>query len=177
MGSHREPNRQRRDRNVENGGTGKPVAKAKPRPKPTLTFYRERKWIDVDPGKYSRGCFGVSKIMIRLLRHDDTVHREDDGASRFDDLEEKFKAKFDGTSQWRVDAWITFLAKGKGPKKRLHYCLNPNSSNHFLYFRAIQGHSGGNLVDPTLQDNVLLSGDFTDYIYHVGNVSEIQSII
>ena len=35
--------------------------------------------------------------MIRLLRHDDTVHREDDGAVRLDDLAEKFKAKFDGT--------------------------------------------------------------------------------
>ena len=66
---------------VENGGTGKLVAKAKPRQMPTLTLtpvsipYRERKWIDVDPGKYSQGCFEVSKIMIRLLRHDDTSSR------------------------------------------------------------------------------------------------------
>ena len=50
-------------------------------------------------------------------------------------------------------------------------------STHFLYFRAIQGGSGGNLVDPALQDNVLLPEDFTEYIYHVGNVSEIPSII
>ena len=41
---------------VENGGTGKPVAKAKPLPKPTLTLtlvsisYRKRNWIDVEPG-------------------------------------------------------------------------------------------------------------------------------
>ena len=66
---------------VEKRGTGKPVAKAQPRPKPTLTLspvsalYRERKWIGVDPGKFSQGCFEVSKFMIRLLRHDDTVHR------------------------------------------------------------------------------------------------------
>ena len=58
--------------NVENRGAGKPLAKAKPRPKPTLTLtlvsipYRERKWTDVDPGKYSQGCFEVSKFMIRL---------------------------------------------------------------------------------------------------------------
>ena len=95
---------------VENKGTGKPVAKAKPRPKPTLTLspvplpYRERKWRDVGPGKFSQGCFEVSKFMIRLLRHDDTVHREDDGAVRFDDLAEKFKAKFDGPSQWPIEA-------------------------------------------------------------------------
>ena len=100
---------------VENGGTG-----------------RSRK---IQPSFF----FQVSKFMIRLLRHDDTVHREDDGAVRFDDLAEKFKAKFDGTSQWSIEARITFLAKGGGPKKRFQYCLNPNSSKHFLYFRAIQG--------------------------------------
>ena len=71
---------------------GKPVAKAKPRPMPTLTLthvstpHRERRSIDVDPGKYSQGCFEVSKFLITLLRHDDTVPREDDGAVRFDDL-------------------------------------------------------------------------------------------
>ena len=69
---------------VENRGTGKPVAKAEPRPKPTLTSSPvsvpclERQWMDVDPGKLSQGCFEVSKFMIRSLRHDDTVHREDD---------------------------------------------------------------------------------------------------
>ena len=65
----------------------------------------------------------MSKFMIRLLQHDDTVHREDDGAVRFDDIMEEFKAKFDGTSQWPINAWRTFLAKGGGPKK--------NSSKHF----------------------------------------------
>ena len=64
---------------AENRGTGKLVAMAKPRPKPTFTLtpvsilYREGNWIDVDPGKFSQGCFEVSKYMIRLLRHDDKV--------------------------------------------------------------------------------------------------------
>ena len=165
---------------VEHRVAGKPVAKAKPQPKPTLTLtpvsipFRERKWVDVDPGQYSQGCFEVSKSMIRLLRHDDTVHREDDGC---DDLAELFKSRFDGTSQWSIEAWITFLAKRGGPKKRLQYWWNPNSSKHFLYFRAIQGHSGGTLVDPPLQDNVLLPNDFADYIYHIGNAHDMHSII
>ena len=43
---------------VENGGTGKRVAKAQVRPKPTLTLipvsvpHRERKWMDFDPRKF-----------------------------------------------------------------------------------------------------------------------------
>ena len=65
---------------VENRCTGKLVSKTKPRPEPTLTWSpvsipcHERKWIDVDPGKFSQGCFEVSKIWIRLFRHDDTIH-------------------------------------------------------------------------------------------------------
>ena len=101
---------------VDNRCTGKPVAKAKPRPKLTFTLtlvsvpHRERKWIDVDPGKFSQGFFEVSKFMIRLLRQDESVHPEDDGAVRFDDLAQKFKSKFDGTSQWTIEARIAFLA-------------------------------------------------------------------
>ena len=56
--------------------------------------------------------------------------------------------------QLRLD--ISFLVKGGGPKKRFQYCSNPNSSKRFLYFRAIQWHSGGDIVDLEFQDNVLL---------------------
>ena len=50
------------------------------------------------------------------------------------------------------------MVKGGGQRRR-QYCLNPDSSKHFLYFRAIQGHSGRTLVDPTWQDSVLLPDD------------------
>ena len=99
------------------------------------------------------------------------------GAVRCDDLASIFRSEFDGTSHWSIRAWISFLAKGGGQKKRFQYCLSPNSSEHVLCFRAIQGHSGGNLVDPTLQDNVLLPYDFADYIYHIGNAHDMHSII
>ena len=115
--------------------------------------------------------------MTRLLWHDDTVHREDDGAVRFDDLADKFKAKLDGTSQWSIEDWISFLAKGGGQKTRFQYCLNPDISEHFLYFRAIQGNSGCTVVDATLQDNVLLPNDFADYICHIWNAHDMHSIL
>ena len=141
---------------------------------PISVLIRERK-LDRQE-RFLQGCFTVSN-MIRLLRHDASIHREDDGAVRFDDIMEEIKAKFDGTSQWPFGTWITSLAQGGEPKKRFQYCLNPNSSKHFLYFRAIQGHAGGSLVDPALEDNVLLPEDFTEKISHVGNASEIHSMI
>ena len=150
--------------NVEHRVTKKLVAKAKPRPMPTMTLspisipVRERNWIDINPKRFRQDCFTVSKAMIRSLRHDQSVYRENDGAVRFVDIMEEFKKKFDGALQWSINDWISFLAKRGVPKKRFLYCLNPNSSEHYLYFRAIQGHAEGNLVDPELQDNVVTRG-------------------
>ena len=153
--------------NVEHRVSGKPVAKARPRLKPAVTLssisipLRASKWIDVDSERFRQDCFVLSKAIIRLLRHDQSVPPEDDGAVRFDEIMEEFKTKFDGPSQWPTNDWMTCLAKGEGPKKRFQFCLNPNSSKHFLYFRAIQGHSGGNIIDRELQDNVHFPEGFT----------------
>ena len=87
------------------------------------------------------------------------------------------KKKFDGASQWSLEDWISILAKGGGAKNRFQYFLNPNSSNQFLYLRAIQGHSGDTAIDTELQDHVLLPKGYSEYIYHVGNPSELNSII
>ena len=58
---------------AENRATRKPVAKAKPRPKPTLTLspvsipYRERKWMDVEPGKIQSRLFWSVKIYDQIV--------------------------------------------------------------------------------------------------------------
>ena len=46
-----------------------------------------------------------------------------------------------------------------------------------MYFRAHQGHSGPNLIDPSLQDNVVIPDGFFKYIYHVGCAINLHSII
>ena len=52
-----------------------------------------------------------------------------------------------------------------------------DSSGAILYLRALQGHSGRNLIDPTLQDNVVIPSNFFQYIYHVGCAINLHSII
>ena len=65
----------------------------------------------IDPALFNEGFFALSKLLIRLLRHERSISREDDdGAVRFDDIMEEFKAKFDGISLWSIDDWISFLA-------------------------------------------------------------------
>ena len=66
--------------------------------------------------------------------------------------------------------------KGGGNKKRFHYCTD-SSEQEVPYLRALQGHSGRNPIDPSLQDNVLIPDDFFEYIYHTGCAINLQSIV
>ena len=59
------------------------------------------------------------------------------------------------------------MAGGRGNKKRFQYCTDPSGQETF-YFRALQGHSERNPIDPTLQDNVLIPNNFSEYFYHIG---------
>ena len=68
------------------------------------------------------------------------------------------------------------MAKGGGNKKRFQYCTDP-SRQEILYLRALQGHSGRNIIDPSLQDNVLIPNDFFEYICHIGCAINLRSIM
>ena len=46
---------------------------------------------------------------------------------------------------------LTFVKRGSN-KTRFEYCLD--SMGDILYMQALQGHDGGDRVDPTLQNNV-----------------------
>ena len=67
------------------------------------------------------------------------------------------------------------MARGGGNKKIFQYCSD--SSGTILYLRALQGYSGRSLIDPSLQDNVLIPNNFFQYIYHVGCAVNLHSII
>ena len=55
------------------------------------------------------------------------------------------------------------------------HCTDP-SGQEILHFRALQGHSGRNPIDPSLQDNVLIPNTFFEYIYHIGCAPSVHSI-
>ena len=67
------------------------------------------------------------------------------------------------------------MAGGGGNKKRYQYCTD--SSGTIPYLRALQGHAGRNLIDPTLQDKVVVPSNFFQYICHVGCAINLHSII
>ena len=67
------------------------------------------------------------------------------------------------------------MAGGGGNKKKFQYCTDP-SGQEILHLRALQGHSGRNLIDPSLQDNVLILNNAFEYIYHIRCAINLHSI-
>ena len=59
-------------------------------------------------------------------------------------------------------------------KRRYQYCTN--GSGITIYFRALQGHPGCNLIGLSLQENVFPSG-FLQHIYHIESASYLHSMI
>ena len=154
--------------------------KAKPQPRElvgtTATIpMHERRWIDIEPSEQNLASYDLSKKVISLLRHNQTLQREDDGAI------EIYKTKFylrNHSSQvqhWSDDRWKACLPAGGGSKRRYQYCSD--DSGRILYLRALQRHSGNNLIDPTLQDNVVIESGIFHHIFRIGRAFNLHFII
>ena len=134
-----------------------------------------RTWTDIEPGKYPLSEYEVSKKVMYLLRHSQHVHREEDGAVQFWRIKENLQTYFLHSPHWSDSKWKTCLAGGGGNKNIFQYCTD--SSGTMVYFRALQGHPGRNLIDPSLRDNVIIESNFFQYICHVGCAFNLHSII
>ena len=86
-----------------------------------------------------------------------------------------FKNQFPQIPYWSDDRWKSCLAAGGGSQRIYQYCSD--ISGTILYLRALQGHSGRNLIDPLLQDNVPIQSGFFQQIYHIGCAFNHHSII
>ena len=155
-------------------------AKAKPQRRepvdlPSIIPMNERMWIDIEPGDSSLSAYEISKKVIHLLRHSQTVQREDDGAVQFWKIKNYLRNQFPQVQYWSDDRWKLCLAAGGGAKRRYQYCTD--ISGTIVSLRALQGHSGRNLIDPSLQDNVIIQSGFFQHIHHIGCAFNLHSII
>ena len=155
-------------------------AKVKPQQRepvdtPTTVPMHERRWIDIEPSEQTLAAYDLSKKVISLLRHNQTVHREEDGAIQFYRIKFHLRSHSSQVQHWSDDRWKSCLAAGGGSKRRYQYCSD--NSGRILYLRALQGHSGNNLIDPTLQDNVVIERGIVHHIEHIGCAFNLHSII
>ena len=155
-------------------------AKAKPRRSSTACLSSrtvpilERIWTDIEPGTQSNLAYPVVSRLTTLLRHGQ-LPREEDGAIEFWRLKDYLRNDFENSQHWSDEMWKSKMQGGGSNKKRFQYCTD-SSGQEILYLRALQGHSGRNLIDPSLQDNVLIPDNFFEYIYHVGCAISLHSI-
>ena len=153
----------------------KPRRREPPGSSPRIVPIERRNWIDIEPGKYSLSEYEVSKKVTFLFRLSQQVHREEDGAVHFWRIKENLQNPFPQSIQWSDERWKSCLAAGGGANRRFQYCTD--DSGTIVYFRALQGHSGRYLIDPSLQDNVVIPSNFFRYIYHIGCAFNLLSVI
>ena len=155
-------------------------AKAKPQQReyvdtPTIIPMHDSKWIDIEPSEQTLAAYDLSKKVISLLRHNQTVQREKDGAIQFWRIKFHLRNQSSQVQHWSDEHWKSCLAARGGSKRRYQY--RSDNSGTILYLRAPQGHSGHNLIDPTLQDNVLIESGIFHHFYHIGCAFNLHSII
>ena len=155
-------------------------AKAKPQKRepidtPSIIPMHERKWIDIEPSEPTLAAYDVSKKVVSLLRHNQTLQREEDGAIQFWRIKFHLRNQYSQVQHWPDERCKSCVAAGGGSKRRYQYCTD--ISGTIIYIRALQGHSRHNLIDPTLQDNIVIGSGIFHYIYHIGCAFNLHSII
>ena len=97
-------------------------AKAKPQPREssgtTTMSLSERVWIDIVPSRQDSESHKVSKRVINILRHNQSVSREPDGAVQFYKIKFLVKDHTLSTQNWSDNRWLACLAAGGGTKRR-----------------------------------------------------------
>ena len=92
-------------------------AKSKPQKRETVEFpstfpINERKWIDIEPAEPSLSAYEVSKKVVNLHRHCQTIQRED-GAVQFWRIKFLLRNHSSQISCWSDDRWKACLAAQK----------------------------------------------------------------
>ena len=90
-------------------------AKAKPQPREfagttTTIPIHQRRWIDIEPSKQNLASYDLSKKVINLLRHNQTLQREQDGAIEFCTIKFHLRNHHSQIQNWSDDRWKAYLA-------------------------------------------------------------------
>ena len=85
-------------------------AKAKPQKRepvdtPSIIPVHERRWIDIEPSEQHLASYDLSKKVVNLLRHNQTLQREDDGAIEFFKIKFYLRNHHSQIQVWSDDRW------------------------------------------------------------------------
>ena len=139
----------------------------------------ERKWNDFFASKSFNGdCVPaeISKLVMRLVRHYDQDERETDAADYWNSMVPKLRKAIQksGGRKFSDTDWLQHIHEGSN-KMRFQYCISSKSS--LLYIRAVQGHTGGNLIAPELMGHVAIPYKWKEFLFHRGCSFNVTSIL
>ena len=128
----------------------------------------ERKWKGMPANTAFKGddlSAAISKLVMRLVRHGDQDERDNDGAVHWDTMFPKLLKAFGhmGAREFSHKGWLQHIHRGSN-KMRFEYC--ESSKGSLLYFRAIQGHTGGIMIAPELSGHVAIPYNWKEGIFH-----------
>ena len=117
----------------------------------------------------------ISKEVTRMVRHRDQDEREEDGGAHWDTILPTLKKKFQNQleDEGKSMNWVEHFYRGNH-KTRFEICKN--ADDELGYIRAIQGHSGGMVIQPELMNYVLIPCKWKQVIYHMGCARDRYSI-
>ena len=89
----------------------------------------------------------LNKFVMILVRNYDQDERDTDGAVHWNTISPKMMREFgsSGARGFPEKDWLRHIYEGSN-KTRFEYCENSRKS--LMYIRAIQGHTGGNMIAP-----------------------------
>ena len=99
-------------------------AKAKPQPRepvdtPTIIPIHQRRWFDIEPSKQDLASYNISEKVISLLRHNQTLQREDDGAIEFYKIKFYLRNHHSQIQLWSDDRWKGLFGSRRRFKKEI----------------------------------------------------------
>ena len=118
----------------------------------------------------------ISKLVTRLVRRYDQDERETDGAVHWKSMGPKLLKAFQkaGGQKFSDTDWLQHVYE-RSNKMRFQYCMT--SVNFLLYIRAIQGHTGGNLIAPELMGHVAIPYKWKEILFHRGCSFDVASVL
>ena len=86
-----------------------------------------------------------------------------------------FEINFHKTNIGRMIVGNYAWQQQEDQKRRYQYCSD--DSGNVVYLRALQRHSRRSLIDPSLQDNMIIQRGLFHHVYHMGCAFNLHSII
>ena len=130
----------------------------------------ERNWIDITVNRYWKKYTletNIPKLVIKMTRHMILQERESDGAVHWKSMASKLRCAFlkDGGDTFSDFDWIIHIWKGSS-KIRFQYCKN--SCDDLLYIRAIECHTGGEVIASELMGHVAIPIEWKEFLFQRG---------